>query len=145
MKKIYMMACLTLMMAACTNQQQKKSEESTKTDFIADIHNAENALDYEGTYKGTFPAADCPGIETTLTLNNDRTFTLDSKYIDRNQTYNESGKYTLKGNLLTLVSNDGEEEYYKVEENRLRKLDRDKKEITGDLAGYYILKKELQN
>ena len=139
------MACLTLMMAACTNQQQKKSEESTKTDFIADIHNAENALDYEGTYKGTFPAADCPGIETTLTLNNDRTFTLDSKYIDRNQTYNESGKYTLKGNLLTLVSNDGEEEYYKVEENPLRKLDRDKKEITGDLAGYYILKKQLQN
>ena len=102
-------------------------------------------MDYEGTYKGTFPAADCPGIETTLTLNNDRTFTLDSKYIDRNQTFNESGKYTLKGNLLTLVSNDGEEEYYKVEENRLRKLDRDKKEITGDLAGYYILKKELQN
>lgn len=138
------MACLTLMLAACTNQQQKKSEESTKTDLIADIHNAENALDYEGTYKGTFPAADCPGIETTLTLNNDRTFTLDSKYIDRNQTFNESGKYTLKGNLLTLVSNDGEKEYYKVEENRLRKLDRDKKEITGDLAGYYILKKELQ-
>ena len=144
MKKIYMMACLTLMLAACTNQQQKKSEESTKTDLIADIHNAENALDYEGTYKGTFPAADCPGIETTLTLNNDRTFTLDSKYIDRNQTFNESGKYTLKGNLLTLVSNDGEKEYYKVEENRLRKLDRDKKKITGDLAGYYILKKELQ-
>lgn len=144
MKKIYMMACLTLMLAACTSQQQKKSEETTKTDLIADIHNAENALDYEGTYKGTFPAADCPGIETTLTLNNDRTFTLDSKYIDRNQTFNESGKYTLKGNLLTLVSNDGEKEYYKVEENRLRKLDRDKKEITGDLAEHYILKKELQ-
>ena len=38
---------------------------------MADIHNAETSLDYEGTYKGVLPAADCPGIETTLILNPD--------------------------------------------------------------------------
>ncbi len=31
--------------------------------------------------------------------------------------------------------------YYKVEENRLRKLDADRNEITGALAEHYILKK----
>ena len=58
--------------------------------------------------------------------------------------YNNTNNY-MQNSYTMRVSNDGEEEYYKVEENRLRKLDRDKKEITGDLAGYYILKKELQN
>lgn len=36
------------------------------------MHNAENSLDYDGTYTGTFPAADCPGINMTLTIKKTR-------------------------------------------------------------------------
>ena len=102
----------------------------------------ENSLDYEGTYKGVFPAADCPGIETTLTLNPDKTFSLHSVYIDRDSSFDEKGTYTLKDNLLTLNEEGGELSYYKVEENHLRKLTMDKQEITGELADHYVLNKE---
>lgn len=143
MRKIYMMVCVAMLLAACGSQQQKKNEEPNNERIrIGDMHNAEISLDYEGTYKGVFPAADCPGIETTLTLNPNKTFTLNSEYIDRNLFFNESGNYTVKGNLLTLITGNGEREYYKVEENRLRKLDMDKKEVTGELAEHYILKKK---
>ena len=107
-----------------------------------DIHNTKNSLDYEGTYKGVFPAADCPGIETTLTLNPDKTFSLHSVYIDRDSSFDEKGTYTLKDNLLTLNEEGGELSYYKVEENHLRKLTMDKQEITGELADHYVLNKE---
>ena len=70
---------------------------------VPDMHNAENALDYQGTYKGVFPAADCPGIEIELTLHNDNTYTMNSSYMDRSEEpIQQTGNYTVKGNLLTL-------------------------------------------
>jgi hypothetical protein len=48
----------------------------------------------------------------------------------------------VRGNLLTLTPENGEGvEYYKVEENRLRRLDADKQPVTGPLAENYVLKK----
>ena len=117
-----------------------------ETDTVAvevnDMHNAENALDYEGTYKGVLPAADCPGIETTLTLNPDKTFALHSVYIDKNSSFDEKGTYTVEEDLLTLQEEGGELSYYSIEEKRLRKLDMEKQKITGELAEHYVLEKE---
>ena len=31
-------------------------------------HNSRNALDWAGTYEGVLPCADCPGIQTRLSL-----------------------------------------------------------------------------
>lgn len=144
MKIIIILACSCFLLAACGNSA--KTNNSTGTDSTAtgvvDIHNAETSLDYEGTYKGVLPAADCPGIETTLILNPDKTFTLHSVYIDRNSSFDEKGTYTLEGNILTLKEEGGETAYYKVEENKVRLLNADKQEITGALAENYILNKE---
>ena len=76
MKKIFMLACACLLIAAC-NSNKKSTDNTTiaANTEVTDMHNAENALDYDGTYTGTFPAADCPGINITLTLNKDKTFT----------------------------------------------------------------------
>jgi hypothetical protein len=53
--------------------------------------------------------------------------------------------YTVKGNLLTLRAKVGiglpAPEYYKVEENRLRRLNAKKQPITGELADQYVLTK----
>lgn len=70
MKKIFILVCSCALLAACNNSAKtNKSAGADSTSIeVTDIHNAENSLDYEGTYKGVFPAADCPGIETTLTL-----------------------------------------------------------------------------
>ena len=54
-------------------------------------------------------------------------------------------KRQVKGNLLTLRAKVGiglpAPEYYKVEENRLRRLNAKKQPITGELADQYVLTK----
>ena len=124
MKKIFILVCSCALLAACNN--------SAKTNKSAGA----DSTSIEVT------AADCPGIETTLTLNPDKTFSLHSVYIDRDSSFDEKGTYTLKDNLLTLNEEGGELSYYKVEENHLRKLTMDKQEITGELADHYVLNKE---
>lgn len=125
------------MLAACGGKGTKKA-----TTQAPDMHTAELALDYEGTYTGTIPAADCPGIEVTLTLHPDGKYTEHNKYIDRDSEFDEKGAYAVKGNLLTLTPAKSEgASYYKVEENRLRRLDADKQPVTGALADNYVLTK----
>ena len=105
MKKSYHSGMFLLSSGSMRKQCEKQTIVQVRTvqqPQVADIHNAETSLDYEGTYKGVFPAADCPGIETTLTLNPDKTFTLHSVYIDRDSSFDEKGTYTLEGNILTL-------------------------------------------
>ena len=56
--------------------------------------------------------------------------------------FDETGVFTVKENLLTLAQlDDGSEEYYKIEENRLRMLDAEKQPVTGALAENYVLQK----
>ena len=140
-----MILAAALAMVSCGgNAQQKAATAGTQQTTAAapDMHNAETSLDYLGVYKGTLPAADCPGIETTLTLAPDGSYALHLKYIDRDSEFDEKGAYKVKGNLLTLTPMDGQPEYYKVEENQVRKLDADKQPITGALADMYVLKQE---
>lgn len=136
------------MLAACGGNAQKKSAAGGTEQGAAapDMHTAETSLDYQGVYTGTFPAADCPGIEMQLTLNDDDSYGLQMKYIDRDTEFDQKGRYVVKDNLLTLTPADGgAADYYKVEENRLRKLDADKQPVTGALAENYVLTKTNQN
>ena len=141
MKNILLILAAAIMLTACGGNSRQKT-----TAGVPDMHNAENALDYQGTYKGVFPAADCPGIEIELTLHNDNTYTMNSSYMDRSEEpIQQTGNYTVKGNLLTLRAKVGiglpAPEYYKVEENRLRRLNAKKQPITGELADQYVLTK----
>lgn len=131
-----------LALTACGGPGASKSAATAET---PDMHTAENALDYTGVYKGTTPAADCPGIEVTLTLKADGTYSEHDKYLERDSEFTEEGGYSVVGNLLTLTPSGGEGiGYYKVEENQLRRLDADKKPIEGDLADKYILTKTAE-
>lgn len=141
MKKIFILACACLLITSC-NSNKKNANESATPSEVTDMHNAENSLDYDGTYTGTFPAADCPGINMTLTIKKDQTFELISEYIDRKDaTFKEYGTYTVKGNIMTLVNGE-DKQYYKIGENTLTALDQDKQAITGELAEHYILRKQ---
>lgn len=141
-KNLLVVAALALGVVACN--QAPKSGESKEGDKLAavagDGHNAENSLDYHGTYVGVIPAADCPGIEITLTLKPDKSFEQVSKYIDRDS-FNYKGEYLISGNELTTISSENDSTYYRVEENRLRILDRERQPITGEFADMYVLKK----
>ena len=145
MKKNVLILAAALALVACGGNAPKKkaaAETQTTTAAAPDMHTAETSLDYLGTYEGTLPAADCPGIQTTLTLAPDGSYALHLKYIDRDSEFDEKGVFTVKENLLTLTpSEGGQPQYYKVEENRLRRLDAEKQPVTGALADNYVLQK----
>ncbi|MEG1545899.1 MAG: copper resistance protein NlpE [Bacteroides sp.] len=143
MKKILILVCSCALISACGHNSKSNNSSNVDSTEVVDMHNAENSLDYQGTYKGTLPAADCPGIETTLTLNKDNSFTLQSVYIDRKTTFDEKGTYAIIDNIITATTDDGETKYYKVGENHLKMLNADKEEVTGELAESYTLKKEM--
>ena len=75
--RILILAAAALLAACGGNTQKKAASGGAETVAEApDMHTAETSLDYQGTYAGTLPAADCPGIETRLTLKKDGTFDL---------------------------------------------------------------------
>ena len=143
MRKYALLVLVAAAMFSCNSNQKPNDQQAEKTESteMKDMHTAENSLDYWGVYEGTLPAADCPGIMTTLTINKDNTFTLHSVYIDRKDaTFDEKGTYTVNGNILTTTEGDGSNFFYKIEEGQLRMLDGDKQPVTGDLAEHYVLK-----
>ncbi|NMA73921.1 MAG: copper resistance protein NlpE [Bacteroidales bacterium] len=146
MKKNLFLLLLMVAVVACsggTKKQQVAEEEGIESvDIVDDGHYAENSLDYWGVYKGTLPAADGPGIETTLVINDDDTFNLTSVYVDRNTTIEEKGTYTLEKGYMTLsFDGDQEAQYYFIGENRATRLNADKEFIAGELADQYVLNK----
>lgn len=141
MKKLFILACACLLITSCNSNKKNTDKSATATEAV-DMHNAANSLDYIGTYTGTFPAADGPGINMTLIIKKDKTFELVSEYIDReNATFKEYGVYSVEGNIMMLLNGD-DKQYYKIGENTLTALNQDKQEITGELAKHYVLHKK---
>jgi uncharacterized lipoprotein NlpE involved in copper resistance len=109
-----------------------------------DGHNAQNALDYTGTYKGVVPCADCEGIFTQIKVGADSTFELTLQYKGKGdgRPVVSKGTYTWKdGNTISLAGVTGGAFLYKVEENKLRQLDTEGRKIEGALAESYVLAK----
>ncbi|ESU20660.1 hypothetical protein FCR2A7T_09680 [Flavobacterium cauense R2A-7] len=107
--------------------------------------NSMNSLDWNGTYSGITPCADCEGIETSLTLNKDNSYILTTKYLGKSTKNNESKgtfSWNAEGNTIILSTiTDGPNQFF-VGENQLTQLDMSGKKITGALAEKYILTKK---
>ena len=141
---LMLLAVLFISVTACTNQKEAKSEtEGTTAEVVVDGHNAQNALDWNGAYKGVLPCASCEGIETTLVLNEDLTFDKTEVYLgEEDGTFNTKGNFKWKedGTTIALQTEDGEQ-LYKVTEGSIIALNADGKENTGDLAKFYVMNK----
>ncbi|WP_310380110.1 copper resistance protein NlpE [Flavobacterium sp.] len=111
-------------------------------------HSASNALDWEGTYKGIVPCADCEGIQTTITLNKNLTYVLTTVYLGKeNDAESElNGKFFWNADGLKIVLEGIENapNQYFVGENKLFQLDMKGNRITGNLAKNYQLQKVNQ-
>jgi uncharacterized lipoprotein NlpE involved in copper resistance len=88
---------------------------------------------FAGVFGGTLPCADCPGIETTLTLKPDGSFTSRSVYRERATRLDEDGVWSVEDNrqvrLATKGPNPQVRLYAIVAYDRLRTLDADGKPI----------------
>ncbi|HSD13822.1 MAG TPA: copper resistance protein NlpE [Flavobacterium sp.] len=148
MKQTFLVfSLMTLTIIGCKKEvkteMQTPVEKADTTTVVPDMHTSEISLDWDGTYKGVIPCADCPGIETELTLNKDKTYELSVLYRDREQkptvtkgtfTWNDAGS-------IIKLDKAGTETQYKVGEGRLTMLDHSGKEIESALKSNYILHK----
>ena len=142
MKKLVFLACCILFLS-CNNKTVKG-----KSIPASDTHTSANSLDWQGTYKGTLPCADCQGIQTELTLNNDNTYVLSTKYLGKDSISNvENGSFSWnkEGNAITLADAKNKPGQYFVGENRVTQLDMSGNKITGALTDNYILAKQPAN
>jgi heat shock protein HslJ len=123
---------------------QPKTDIS-KNESVPDGHTAQDALDWQGTYWGNTPCADCEKIENRLTLHEDMTYELISIYHKNDNTLADtiSGSFSWSGNNIQLEGIPASERpaMYKVEENKVRQLDMNGMVITGNMADMYILQK----
>lgn len=127
---------LCLCLANCASKQQ--------TNVPDPAHNAQNSLDWIGTYEGVLPCVDCEGIETKIQLKKDFTYNLTLQYIGRVQNYQESGSWKWKadGTIIELGSNPHMPQLYFVGENTLTQLDGQGQKILGETSSLYILQKK---
>ncbi len=162
MKKIVLILALSsFALAACSKPDEKTTTKAEGAPTIEQTqapasstavphseHNAQNSLDWHGTYKGLLPCADCEGIETELKLNADNTFELEEEYKGgkgEGKKFESKGKFTFDstGSMITLDKNAAERKFF-VGENFIesREIETGKK-IEGPIAEHYKLTKEL--
>lgn len=97
--------------------------------------------DYYGTYHAIMPAADCPGISTTVILDSNGSYAIEREYLERMYAYREKGKYTVSEDRLTLISEENDTTCLRMTDGLLLWLDRQGNEISGDLADGYRLRR----
>lgn len=108
-----------------------------------DQHNSRNSLDWDGIYYGVLPCADCPGIQTTIHLNRNQTYTFQRKYLAKtDSTYAHTGSFTWNeaGNTIALAASDRDTVRYFVGENTLIPVDAQGKRNSGPDGDYLLTK-----
>ncbi|MDR0228335.1 MAG: copper resistance protein NlpE [Flavobacteriaceae bacterium] len=155
MKKGILAVAMLAMSVAFVSCKTDKKEETTEqapveatteeqTQESKDEHTAEKSLDWAGTYAGTLPCASCPGMDTTIVLNEDGTFARTTVYQEKKDgKVEDKGSFTwdATGSIITLKAGE-EATMYKVQEGSLLMLDQEGKEITGEMAKLYVLAKK---
>lgn len=112
---------------------------------MADHHSAKTSLDWNGTYQGVVPCADCEGIDTTLTLNQDNTYVLSKTYLGKDgEAFKEEGSFSWDqtGGVVILEGLTDSPNQFFVAENQVIMQDMNGETIDGDLADMYRLKKQ---
>ncbi|OJU69083.1 Copper resistance protein NlpE [Acinetobacter proteolyticus] len=155
-KSIIAISLASIFLVACNKAETPKTDEQappatsteSSTEVVDSAHTAENSLDWNGTYKGVLPCADCEGIETELELNLDKTYELKETYLGKGdgKAFESKGSFTFDSKNTSIIELDkaGDGRKYFVAEGYLKALDTEGKEITGELADKYELKKEAE-
>jgi len=98
-------------------------------------------------YVGTLPCGDCEGIDVSLQLNDDSSYTMNSVYkgsrVDsNNNSFKDTGIWTMHGtDTLILLQKRRSIKYIRTD-STLTQLDGDGNIITGPLADMFILHKK---
>lgn len=146
-KFMYLAVIAAAMMVSCNGKKTAQDETTNDSISVADSVSADVDLAaVAGTYEGTLPVADCPGIKTVLTINADSTYQLQQDYIDRKDGHDEASGVlqVLDGNVMMLVRpSSGEHSFYKVKDSKsIVMTDSLGNEPEGETAKLYVLTKK---
>jgi uncharacterized lipoprotein NlpE involved in copper resistance len=129
------LAAFSIALGGCAAQHVTSLETATADHSAA-------PLNWNGTYRGVLPCADCQGIETSITLDKNLNYFAQMKYLGRNtDPINRQGTFTwdASGTTIRLHGMPEGPDRYLVGGDALIQLDREGKRITGDLAAKYVL------
>ena len=94
-----------------------------------------------GTYEGTLPAADGPGLQTLVTFNSDGTFHMEETFLEKDvEPRITDGTWVLDGDMITFTASDYKFEYKLISEKEIRWAPNGE-EITGTNLNWSLLKK----
>lgn len=132
---------LVLFFTSCISEQKKATQTiDSQTEAMAD--SSMTSLDWAGTYEGQLPCADCDGIKTIVTINQDNTYVTKETYLGKNATpYETKGTFKWDDKGQRIIFSDSKRNTYFVGENTLTHLDIDGNKISGDMEALYVLKK----
>lgn len=146
---IYVAVMAAAVMVSCNGKKTAQNDANNDSTSVTDTTVAGENVDLAavaGTYEGTLPAADCPGIKTVLTINADSTYQLQQDYIDRKDGHDEASGVlqVLDGNVMMLVRpSSGEHSFYKVKDSKsIVMTDSLGNEPEGETAKLYVLTKK---
>lgn len=149
MKKVILaVACIALTMTSCKKENKAESTgaETEMKGTTVPEKSSENLLDWSGTYIGVTPCADCEGIETSITVNEDKTFAMSTKYLGKgNDIFQITGTFSWSsdGSTIKLDNIKNGPSLFLVSANQLIMLDMNGNKITGALAKKYVLNKQM--
>ncbi len=146
MKKIHiLLLAIPLSLFGCketpkNDDQNKVNEDSEQA---IDTNTAEDSINWKGTYIGLVPCASCPGILTTVKLNDDKTFEKTEFYLGSKDGYfKDKGTFTFKDDGDKINLNSGKDTaIYTFERTHSEKLDKEEQEIASEIADLYVLTK----
>lgn len=130
--------------AACNGGGGQQSNADSTRSSPADNPGADissPASKAAGSYQGTLPCADCPGIDYQLSLFEDQRFQELMVYRDRNEgkALIDTGMWKLENDsIIVLVGQ--QPQRFLFEDGRLYHLNREGNRVTGALADNYILR-----
>lgn len=145
--KLYSTLLLTsvLFFWGCGEDETNPPKTPDQLVTSTDEHNAQNSLDWAGTYAGKLPCASCVAINVEIILHEDSTYKQTYVYDHglESDAVISSGTFSWNeaGNTIKLNNAESPNTFF-VGENYLAKLDMEGNRITGDLAEKYILRKE---
>ncbi|MGC3979402.1 MAG: copper resistance protein NlpE [Paludibacteraceae bacterium] len=148
-KNIIYSLILLFTFTACVKNAKNANENSSDADSIgASTEQSHTTPEtskpgWVGDYKGILPCADCEGIETLLSLNEDTTYFLKMDYIGKGQPIVDKGVFTWNADhsKITIQLEDGTQEYL-VDKGTLTVLNSEGQTTTGELANDYVLRKQ---
>lgn len=146
MERISLLSALSFALFAC--QAPVPSNEGT-SEAPDPAHNSQNSLDWSGSYSGVLPGDGGRALRTTITLNEDGTYIVNTQAESMGEADIAAAQvgdltWQADGSRIVLQKVNGISPNYLVGENQLIQLDLNGERITGEMADKYILQRSQE-